>query len=230
MGTSNTRRGLQSRSGTLLSPLSILLLSSLIGKTTAQFLLADEPSAESTTSSSGAPTSSSSPFATTPSTGVPAPTGYGAPLSNPQQQTSNTGILNYYFLLLAIFIVVIAIAYCILIRRRKRKVARSRSSGQNALAQDLQGWTGARGWGRNRWRSGGVHEPQAEEGLDERGEAPPPYMPGEPPPAHLDAGNSSSGHNAPIPLSTIERDEGKPPDYPYGRLPGTARFFDSGRW
>ena len=58
-----------------------------------------------------------------------------------------------------------------------------------------------------------MHEPRAEEGLDERGEAPPPYMPGEPPPAHLEAGNSSSAYNAPIPLRTMERDAGKPPDY-----------------
>lgn len=58
-----------------------------------------------------------------------------------------------------------------------------------------------------------MQEPRAEEGLDERGEAPPPYMPAEPPPARLDTGNNSNGYNAPIPLRTMERDAGKPPDY-----------------
>lgn len=213
MGTFNTRRRLKWSSPIPTLLFSILLLSPLTGKTTAQILFGDVPSAESTLSSLEAPTSTLSQSATASSTGVPAPTGYGAPLSNSQQQESNTGILNYYFFLLAIFIIVIAVAYCILIRWRRRKIARSRSSGQNALAQDLEGWSGSRRWGQNRWRSGGVHEPRAEDGLDERGEAPPPYMPGEPPPVHLDAGNTSNGYNAPIPLRTMERDAGKPPDY-----------------
>ncbi|SLM36266.1 hypothetical protein LPUS_00568 [Lasallia pustulata] len=213
MGTSNTRRRLQCSSFKPLFPFSLLLLSTLARATTAQSLFfGNGQSADPTSASSGSPTSTISSSATASSTGVPAPTGYGAPSTN-LQQGRNTGILNYYFLLLAIFIVVIALGYCILIRRRKRKVARSRSTGQNALAQDLEGWAGTRRWGHNRWRSSGVHEPRAEEGLDDRGEAPPPYMPGEPSPVHLDAGNSSSGYNAPIPLQTMERDAAKPPDY-----------------
>ena len=213
MGTFKQQQTLQHSRSRVFFPLFLLLLSFLVRTTNAQLVSGDEQRAEPSSLSSGSPTSILSPFAAASAAGISAPTGYGGPSSNQANQGQSSGILNYYFLLLAVFIVVIAVAYCTLVRRRRRKVARSRNNGQNALAQDLEGWAGGRRWGHNRWRSGGVHEPRAEEGLDERGEAPPPYLPGEPPPVHLDNGNSPHGDDAPIPLRAMHRDEGKPPDY-----------------
>ena len=55
-----------------------------------------------------------------------------------------------------------------------------RSQSQRALARDVEGW-------RTRFRAGlgnnGTRGGRTEEGLDERGEAPPPYAPGSKPPS-----------------------------------------------
>lgn len=55
-----------------------------------------------------------------------------------------------------------------------------RSQSQRALARDVEGW-------RTRFRAGlgnnTGREDEREEGLDERGEAPPPYAPGSKPPS-----------------------------------------------
>ena len=51
-------------------------------------------------------------------------------------------------------------------------------------------------------------EPRVEEGLNEQGEAPPPYMPGQAPPAHTNEASGMGGNG--IALQTLV---GKPPDY-----------------
>ena len=89
-------------------------------------------------------------------------------------------------------------------RRRKQKLAHQRSTGQNALARDLEGWAGARRWAGGRWRGGGRDEI---EGLDERGEAPPPYMPKVPERAVIGNGGEHG-----IPLRGLG-EQRKPPDY-----------------
>ena len=117
---------------------------------------------------------------------------------------SPSGVLNYYFLLIAIFIIIVITAYCCISRRRRRKITQLRNNGQDALAQDLEGWSGNRRWIAGRWRAGAA-EPRVEEGLNERGEAPPPYMPRMPEPSHTAVGRASDG---------IElRDVRKPPEY-----------------
>lgn len=51
-------------------------------------------------------------------------------------------------------------------------------SGQNALARDLEGWTSTRRFMHGRYgRNHHMSLVRREEGLDERGEAPPPYQP-----------------------------------------------------
>ena len=57
----------------------------------------------------------------------------------------------------------------------------------------------------------GMREPRPEEGLDERGEAPPPYIPNEPEAAHTR--RNGDGNEDGIELGTVRREEGKPPDY-----------------
>ncbi|KAI9881619.1 MAG: hypothetical protein M1830_000183 [Pleopsidium flavum] len=139
------------------------------------------------------------------------------PNSTPDDLPSNS-IVNYYFLLIALSIIIILAVLWSIHRRKKKNSARSRNSGHNALERDLEGWMGTRRWGTGGWRGGGG--PRGEEGLDERGEAPPPYVPPEPRPTHdglvgvderVDGGHSTAGLS--IPLRTLSRDERKPPDY-----------------
>ena len=63
-----------------------------------------------------------------------------------------------------------------------------------------------------------MQEPKPEEGLDERGEAPPPYMPKSPPAAaHPDGGRSdpyNPSSSTDIPLQDLSRHgDSKPPEY-----------------
>lgn len=138
-------------------------------------------------------------------TGIARPTGYTYqpnPDDGDTEDGSSHDVLNYYFLLLVIFVAIIITAYCCVLRRRQRKVARLQGNRQDALAQDLEGWSGGRRWGHLRWRS----EPRME-GLNERGEAPPPYMPDRP--AEVHATVSGRQEERPIPLEEWH----KPPDY-----------------
>lgn len=138
-------------------------------------------------------------------TAITLPTGYGGPSSpNPDDPgyVSSHDVVNSYFLLLVIFVAIIIIACCFVLRRRRRKVARLQGNRQVSLAQGLQAWTGGRRWVHTRWRS----EPRVE-GLDERGEAPPPYMPERPAETHAASGSRAT--EGPIPLQDIH----KPPEY-----------------
>ena len=125
---------------------------------------------------------------------------------NPEDN-GDKGILNYYFLLLAVFIIIIIIAYWSIARRRRNRLIRLRDNQQSALARDVETWPGRRRGVGARWRNAG-EDNAAEEGLDERGEAPPPYLK-EPEPAHIDAREEVELHNMPA-------QEGKPPDYDAG--------------
>ena len=136
---------------------------------------------------------------------VALPSGYAGqayPDDNDPDDDTNRAVLNYYFLLLVIFIAIIVVAYACVLRRRRRKVARLQGNRQDALTQDLEGWNGGRRWGHGRWRS----EPRVE-GLNERGEAPPPYAPERPAATHGEDGGIE--RERPIPLQDIQ----KPPDY-----------------
>ncbi|KAL8740200.1 MAG: hypothetical protein Q9184_008520, partial [Pyrenodesmia sp. 2 TL-2023] len=133
-------------------------------------------------------------------------------------RVQSNSILNYYFLLLALLIIILGIIYLSYTKRHRQKIARSRQSGQQALARDLERWGG--GGGGSPWGPGRVRHPRAsprqqprrDEGLDERGEAPPPYVPKEPEPAYT--GGSRAGHD--IPLRNMDRSDQKPPDYDEG--------------
>lgn len=121
----------------------------------------------------------------------------------------NDGVLNYYFLLLAVFVIILVLGYWIIARRRRTKNARSQIRQQDALAMDLERWPGGgRRWGAARWRFHNVGgEMRGEEGLDERGEAPPPYL-AKPDPVHRGGGES-------VDLGDLRTVEGKPPGYEY---------------
>lgn len=119
---------------------------------------------------------------------------------------SSSGLINYYFLLLAILVIVVLVGYYFYARRRRRKIARLRTRGQSALARDLEGWPG---WRRGRWAGG---DRERLEGLNERGEAPPPYMPRMPQEAIVREDVERG-----VPLQNLG--ETKPPDYHPGAVP-----------
>ena len=123
--------------------------------------------------------------------------------------TSDKGVLDYYFLLILVFVIIIFLVYWSIARRRKKRIANLRNHQQSALARDVESWPGRRNRVGGRWRMMGVEvDPRAQEGLDERGEAPPPYLK-EPEPAHHDA-------RAGLEMHDMGRNEGKPPEYEAG--------------
>ncbi|KAF1812187.1 hypothetical protein P152DRAFT_458592 [Eremomyces bilateralis CBS 781.70] len=114
---------------------------------------------------------------TTPtSTTKPATTPHrpGAPPFDPNEQRESS-LLNYYFVFLALLIAFVGLAIWIVHRRKKRRKQRLLARGQHALARDLEGWTSRRRWYRGGWRIGEVTPRSQAEGLNELGEAPPPY-------------------------------------------------------
>lgn len=75
-------------------------------------------------------------------------------------------VFNYYFLFLALLVCVLALLLWWLHRHRRREREQMRVRGQHALARDVEHWAMNR---RN--------QPHTVEGLNESGEAPPPYKP-----------------------------------------------------
>ncbi|MCJ1482166.1 hypothetical protein MMC06_002328 [Schaereria dolodes] len=186
-----------------LSGLFSLLLFSHCSTTNAQLSVDNGPAAAA--AAAAAATSST----------VPVPTGYGAP--EPDQPQSG-GIVKYYFLLLGLLIVLIVAVYWMLVRRRRRKIAQSRNGRHSALARDLEGWPGGRRWAQGRWRTAIGGEPRPEEGLNERGEAPPPYVPTEHESRSIGRTLMRDMDHS-IPLQNLSIDEAKPPDYEHGTAP-----------
>jgi hypothetical protein len=92
---------------------------------------------------------------------------------NYAEPTSSPSFANYYFVLIGILIILLCLGYFTLRRTRKRAHARRAAVAASGVSIDTG--TAGRGW----WRNRAVAEPRREEGLNERGEAPPPYGTGE---------------------------------------------------
>jgi hypothetical protein len=146
------------------------------------------------------------------------PAGDAADPSDPTAQPKES-VFNYYFLILVAFGVLVAVGLWWIRRRRKRRKEQMRLSGQHALARDLDGWVNTRRWIHGTWR----HNQAAafvrrEEGLNEHGEAPPPYQPTHEAPV---ASGEPQVRQDPvsglsIPLRTLSRDAIetlRPPEY-----------------
>lgn len=132
---------------------------------------------------------------------------------------SDGSLVNYYFVFLAILICILLVAGWIIYRRRKREAFRRRYHQQDALARDLDGWTGPRPtgrrrWGYGNWRTGPDEGSDREEGLNEAGEAPPPYKP-RTSSEQGDRESAAADGEPSIPLRTVAREDTtlKPPDY-----------------
>ncbi|KAH8811847.1 hypothetical protein F5884DRAFT_783615 [Xylogone sp. PMI_703] len=171
-----------------------------------------------------------SPSITTPNT--PAQT-------SDTRETVQTHLFNYYFLILAVLAVLLALVFVYYGRRRRNRAAILRANGQYALARDVDGWRGT--WGINtnwvnrryapatgmpgyrsartgRWNN--VFGFGDREGLNERGEAPPPYVPEDKPPSISAAEGTSrnlySRAGAPagaVELAQMDAAASRPPRY-----------------
>ena len=148
----------------------------------AQFTTSLSQTARSPTtfSTSTIPSSTTISTPTTTQSSPPSAASSSQPSSSP---TEASHAFNYYFLIIAG--VVIIISFCILYvgRQKKRKAALIHNRGQRALARDVEGWRSRFGMGRGGLYSTNLHDTGPEEGLNERGEAPPPYVPGSKPPS-----------------------------------------------
>ncbi len=146
-----------------------------------------------------------------------------SPTSNADNSDNREdNLLNFYFIFIALFVILLIIAIWFIHRRRKQQKERLRNSGQNALARDLNGWSQPRRWihGVAPWRTDNPLNTAREEGLNELGEAPPPYIKDtQIRERRLSGGNASAAEipaEPAIPLRTLSRDERnrlKPPDY-----------------
>ncbi|KAF7874264.1 hypothetical protein EAF04_002936 [Stromatinia cepivora] len=114
------------------------------------------------------------------------------PDTNSDGEDTSSHIYNYYFVIVAVFVVMVFFLLLYITRRQKRRAELLRSNGRSALARDVQAFTDFRTrFGPRRGGSGlmgmtmatmGVHR-ERQEGLDDRGEAPPAYVEGDKPPS-----------------------------------------------
>lgn len=142
-----------------------------------------------------------------------------APSGKHSGSVNSTGLVNYYFVFLALIIAVVGAVVYLFIRKRHRARLRTRYSQQEALTRDLGGARPGGGWSnwhpertrgrywQGRWRSA---EASREEGLNEAGEAPPPYVP-----KRRSEEAQREATEPAVPLQTLSRDGAglKPPDY-----------------
>jgi hypothetical protein len=120
-------------------------------------------------------------------TSSPSPTDTSSNSSNSSQDddiADGVQYYNYFFLLLAVAFVILFLLLLYFQRRRKLKNARIQQHGRAALVQDVESWPSDGLWS---WRApenpsrrlnraqSACNDSILETGLDERGEAPPPY-------------------------------------------------------
>ncbi|QDS67881.1 hypothetical protein FKW77_008042 [Venturia effusa] len=148
--------------------------------------------------------------------------GNSIPPDQDDDDDSHSGLLNYYFVFLALFICLLVIGVYFIHKRKRAQKQASRNSGENALARDLDGWTsGPRRWivGHRREESRNTRSGREEEGLDEFGEAPPPYIQATKTVDNRETEVEGSQSEVQIPLDTLSRHDDerpatvKPPGY-----------------
>lgn len=131
--------------------------------------------------------------------------------TTPPPPGSDNGASGYYYVFIAVFFVLIGAFIWVSTQRRQKRLIRNAHNRQSALARDMQNemlypnnrrWTGEGRRSHGRIRSGPART-RRDEGLDDRGEAPPPYKPDNIEPAVA------------MPMQTLQRDgtANKPPDY-----------------
>lgn len=138
-----------------------------------------------------------------------------------QGKSDTVSLVNYYFVFLALIVCFAGLAAFFMYKRKKKYGMIIRQSREGALQRDLNTWDPIRArrrYWQGRWRS---TDHSQEEGLNEFGEAPPPYVP--------KTSDGESGHqngvNGPaVPLQTLSREQAglKPPDYTEAHVQSVA--------
>lgn len=120
-------------------------------------------------------------------------------------------ITSYYFVFLMLSLCVIGLVLFLNFRRRRKRRLQMLYGRPDAFHPDPAASRGRRYW-QGRWGSANVSR---EEGLNEHGEAPPPYVPKRSSQeVHREGGEGGQSGPA-VPLQTLSRDHAglKPPDY-----------------
>ena len=188
--------------------------------TTFALVAATTPGQTATSTSTGMPVATDDAPKGTPNVSSPA-AGATTIVGVPSSSSTHNTTLIYYIIFLTIFILLLTLGLWLLHSRKKKQKSQFQAGGANALARDLetQGWSGnARRWvqGVAPWRIGmdGQMNYSRQDGLNELGEAPPPYkvpVDGQHPPSsvHEHAADTDSLHEPTIPLRTLSRDGGE---------------------
>ncbi|CAL3972734.1 unnamed protein product [Diplocarpon coronariae] len=153
--------------------LSTILPNASLAQLTDPALSIPPPDSEPTTlQTSPSPVVSSSPSQTR----SPPPV-----ISNPSAADGNrqNNIFNYYFIIVAVVVLLFLLGAMYIAKQWKKRAATMRSGSQAALARDVEGLRARLGVAMAAGRT--RHE--RTEGLDEEGEAPPPYHAGSKPPS-----------------------------------------------
>jgi hypothetical protein len=166
----------------LLSFLALLQVShaqdASISSITTKTVTTDAPTLVSSTQTISRITQSSTASLTTTPTKPATPDVFPNSSSSSEEPVHDASVFNYYFLFLAVFGVFLAALLWWLRLRRRRQKQQQRLNGQQALARDFEGWAGARRFMHGRYgRHAASVQVRREDGLDEDGEAPPPYYP-----------------------------------------------------
>ena len=150
----------------------------------------------------------------------PAYTDYAQGGSN-NNEVQSSNMVNYYFVFLALILCVVALFVFLMFRRKSIAARRMHSSREYALQHGHGDGRGEAGWANSnaerrrywqgRWRSA---EASREEGLNEHGEAPPPYVP-KTSSEERDRNGGGEAIGPAVPLQTLSREHAglKPPDY-----------------
>ncbi|KAK0102415.1 hypothetical protein ONS95_006035 [Cadophora gregata] len=208
---------------------AVLFLSTILPS--SSFAQITDP-ASSSPSNFATSLSSSTLQTSTTSNASPSPTQSASPASSSSSAGDNNdgrntaGMFNYYFIIVAVVVVLFVLTMLYIGKRKKQKAAIMRSNSQRALAEDVEGLRNRFGMGRGAMRrahAGGLGSGEGRgaawldertEGLNERGEAPPPYRPGSKPPSLRSndgvavmevSGDSRPGSGQPVEMNTIER-------------------------
>ncbi|KAK3719201.1 hypothetical protein LTR37_004420 [Vermiconidia calcicola] len=137
------------------------------------------------------------------------------------EDAQSSNMVNYYFVFLALILCVVALFVILMFRRKSIAARRMHSSREYALQHGHGDGRGGPGWANSnaerrrywqgRWRSA---EASREEGLNEHGEAPPPYVP-KTSLEERDRNGAGEAIGPAVPLQTLSREHAglKPPDY-----------------
>lgn len=132
--------------------------------------------------------------------------------ANTDQNRDVGGLVNYYFVFLALILGIAGLVAFMVWRRKKLMVmAFQHGGGGGALERDVTVWNYTHP--RRRYWQGGWRtvETTREEGLNEHGEAPPPYIPKIQGSQH----GMQAAYGPAVPLQSLSREQVglKPPDY-----------------